>query len=157
MKAAPSFESALNYVSIYGLTFGVSYLMHLLGDMTAPAGAWGGIRFFFPMEVYIGGWGMTWWWNNYDLTLVLGFVVVLNLCLIAWIPPLKKGMRYLPLSVCLFAFLLISWQLNTRDYDFNINGYASREKASHHIQREILGKDLHSFMANIDSKLPFYY
>jgi len=157
MRSAPSLASALGYVGIYGASFGMSYLAHLLIDLTAPAGPWGGIRLFFPMEVYVGGWGMTWWWNNYDLSLVLIFVVVLNLCLISWIPPLKKGMRYLPASVCAFAFMLISWQLNTRGYDFNKQGYVSREKASHHIQKEILGEDIHAVMAKIDKKLPFYY
>ncbi|MCI4666865.1 MAG: metal-dependent hydrolase [Bacteroidia bacterium] len=157
LKGAPSLSSAINYVSVYALTFGLSYFVHLLGDLAAPSGPWHGIQLFFPMEVHVGGWGMTWWWNNYDLSLVLGVVLILNLALIKWIPPLKKGMRYLPACVCGFALLLISWQLSTRGYDFNKEGYATREKASHHIQEEILGHKIHTMMAKFDEKMPFYY
>lgn len=157
IKGTRTVRAGIGYVAIYGAAFGLSYLAHLFADLAAPAGTWGGIRLFFPMEVYVGGWGMTWWWNNYDLTLVLLVVLVLNLVLIACIPPLKKGMRYLPASVCGFAFLLISWLIASRGYDFNKEGYACREKASHHIQEEILGERLHAVMVKIDKKLPFYY
>lgn len=157
IHGARTLKCSLGYTSIYAFTFSISYLIHLLGDLTAPAGPWGGVRLFFPMETYIGGWGMTWWWNNYDLTLVLLVVVVANLILIAWIPPLKKGMRYLPAFICGVAFLLISWQLSSRGYNFNREGYDCRERASHHIQEDILGKRIHRVMVKIDNNLPFYY
>lgn len=157
IKGAKTYRAAFQYVIIYSVAFGLGFTAHLLADLAAPAGPWGGIRLFFPFEIYVGGWGMTWWWNNYDLTLILFVATLLNVVLIAIIPPLKKGVRYLPASVCMFASMMIVWQISTRSFNFNEAGYTTREEASHVIQTQILGEDLHHVMNKMDQQLPFYY
>lgn len=157
LKGASTYARATRYCSIYAIVFGLAYLLHLGGDLVAPGGPWGGIRLFFPFEVYIGGWGFTWWWNNYDLALILLVCSILNIAFIYIIPPLRKGMRQLPGGILILAVLLIGVQLGKRDFDFNRPGYSVREHASKEIQRHMLGESLFSAMEEVDETLPIYF
>lgn len=157
MRGGSTCGVCLRYCSIYALTFAFGYLLHLFGDLVAPGGPWEGIRLFFPFEVYVGGWGFTWWWNNYDLALILFISSLLNVIFIYVIPPLKKGMRQLPGGVLMLSMVLISIQLGKRDFDFNKEGYTVREKASKHIQLHMLGEPLFNTMEEVDDWIPFYF
>ena len=59
--------------------FFLGYMCHLLEDMPTPASVWGGVNFFYPSTHYIGGYGKIWWWNNYDLVIIIFSVIILNL------------------------------------------------------------------------------
>jgi hypothetical protein len=47
--------------------------------MPTPASTWGGVNFFWPFKTYIGGTGHIWWWNNYDIFLIVVAVIIINL------------------------------------------------------------------------------
>jgi inner membrane protein len=143
------------------LAFVLGYLFHLLEDMPTPASSWGGVRLFFPSTEYLGGYGRIWWWNNYDLFLIIMLVILLNLFLHA---VLFKRVRVLMCS-CALVFVmglsLFLYQIKTRTIDFSYSGltnnYAEMETQSKEIQKTILGKRLYTFMEALDQKIPFYF
>ena len=65
------------YKKIYQIYL-ISYLIHVFEDMPTPSFVWGGVAFLFPSENYWGGKGYIWWWNNYDLFLIIISVFFLN-------------------------------------------------------------------------------
>jgi hypothetical protein len=143
------------------LTFLLAYSAHLIEDMITPASVWGGVNLFFPDPTYVGGFGKIWWWNNYDLVLIICSVIAVNLLLILVI---DKSLRLRALS-CLVAFavgaILFVHQINNRPTDFSYEGhtaqYAQFEKQSKEIQRDILGDRLYELMEAIDSKIPLNF
>jgi inner membrane protein len=50
--------------------FFLGYCFHLLADMVTPGGPWRGIGLFWPLPERFGGWGLRWWFHNYDIFLV---------------------------------------------------------------------------------------
>lgn len=64
------------------LGFSTGYLMHLLEDLPTPSGSWDGINFLWPSTQYYGGIGEIWWWNNYDIFLIVVTVCLINAVLI---------------------------------------------------------------------------
>ena len=109
---------------IYPITGLLSFCSHLLGDMPTPASVWGGVAFWFPVESYTGGWGKIWWWNNYDIFLILLSCTLLNLILFR----LKKSRLvniFAPL-IFILSFLFITYQVNHRDFDFGYTGHTSK-------------------------------
>ncbi|MEL6699716.1 MAG: metal-dependent hydrolase [Bacteroidota bacterium] len=154
----------LTYVSAHKfslLAFLCGFILHILEDMPTPASVWGGVHFFFPFPGYIGGFGNIWWWNNYDLVLIISVVVVLNL-LINMIP---KGYHRLKTmsSICVFVIGLVFFmiQINTRPMDFAYSGhtvdYSTFEAHSKDIQQEILGDKLFEIMTAIDRNIPLNF
>ncbi|MGB0525951.1 MAG: metal-dependent hydrolase, partial [Flammeovirgaceae bacterium] len=97
-------------------TFLLAFCAHLLGDLPTPASVWGGIALWFPSSEYVGGWGKVWWWNNYDIFLILLWCTTIN-----FIVFLLFNTQWVKLFSCvlvLSAFLLITHQVNTRGFDF---------------------------------------
>ncbi len=131
-----------------------AYTIHLLEDMPTPAASWGGVRFFWPFSIYIGGGGQIWWWNNYDIFLLVLAVLCINLTIL-FLPSLKKIQTKRWVSVTfVLGLALILTQIFTRNYDFSYEGncknYSEMESQSQQIQQETLGTPLHQLMLKTD-------
>jgi len=143
------------------LAFFFGFIFHLFEDMPTPASVWGGVNLFFPSASYVGGFGIIWWWNNYDLVLIISGVIVLNL-LINIIP---NRFYWFKTKSCISVFLLglslFLVQINTRTVEFSYTGHTANydyfEAQSKDLQREILGDKLFEFMTTIDSKIPLNF
>ena len=149
-------EHYLKYVAFYfGFTF------HLFEDMSTPGSVWGGVNLFFPCSSYIGGLGEIWWWNNYDLVLIIVSVIVIN-SVFNLIRNKFFSLR-IKLSSATFVvgIVLALYQINTRPIDFSYSGHTPKynqyEYQSKQIQRDILGERLYHIMVEIDNKIPLYF
>ena len=143
------------------LAFFFGFLFHLLEDMPTPASVWGGVNLFFPSSKYVGGFGHIWWWNNYDLFLIIFSVIILNL-IVNVVPARYYNLKVKSsLSVFLIGSALFLIQINTRTVDFSYNGhtvnYNHLESQSKKIQRDILGDTLFEIMTDIDNKIPLNF
>lgn len=151
----------INENRFLNLAFFFGFLFHLLEDMPTPSSVWGGVNLFFPSSDYIGGFGNIWWWNNYDLVLIIIGVILLNL-IINLIPAgyYKVKVRSC-ISVSSMGIVLFLIQINTRTTDFSYNGhtinYDNYELQSKNIQRDILGEKLFEIMTSIDNKIPLNF
>ena len=143
------------------LAFFFGFLFHLLEDMPTPASVWGGVNFFFPSSNYIGKFGNIWWWNNYDLVLIIISVIGLNLILNV----LPKRFYSLKVKSSLAVFLIglscFIYQIQTRPVDFSYTGHTNKfeefEKQSKQIQKEILGDRLFEIMTEVDNNIPLNF
>lgn len=141
--------------------FILGFTVHLLEDMPTPAASWGGVNFLWPSASYIGGTGDIWWWNNYDIFLIVVSVIIINLVLSF----IHRWARFnlKALTVCVFAvgFGLSVFQIKTRDFDFAYTGSTSRfqefESKSKELQQEILGDKLFYMMEKFDHSLSIYF
>lgn len=143
------------------LAFFFGFLFHLFEDMPTPASVWGGVNFFFPSDQYIGGFGKIWWWNNYDLVLIIVSIILLN-SLINLAPNTYRALKIKGASfIFLLGFLLSIYQINSRSIDFSYTGHSTDynkfEKQSKLIQKEILGESLYQFMNDLDNKIPLNF
>ncbi len=147
---------------ILGFFFG--FMIHVFEDMPTPEFAWGGVALLFPSTNYTGGTGYIWWWNNYDLFLIILSVVFLNLITTL----IGKLMKVRMHKVCAMIFALgmstYLYQMNTRPFDFQYSGFkghgnvwSTYEKESKEIQKEILGEYLFGIMTDFDNSIPFYF
>ena len=146
------------------LGFFFGFMAHVFEDMPTPEFAWGGVALFFPSVNYTGGKGYIWWWNNYDLFLIITSVVGLNLILslINSFWKLKtKMICFIILGIGMFTYL---YQMNTRPFNFQYTGFkghgnvwSTYEKESKEIQKEILGNYLFEIMTDFDNSIPFYF
>ena len=148
---------SLKNVKLFFIAFFTGFIFHLLEDMPTPASVWGGVNLFYPSSKYIGGFGKIWWWNNYDLVLIIITVIFINLllnCFPKQYHTYKSKASITVFSIGCFIFL---YQINTRTIDFSYTGhttkYAQFEKQSKQIQKEILGEKLFNIMTTIDNKI----
>lgn len=143
------------------VVFLLAGLLHLLEDMITPHCVWGGVRLFWPLKNYYGGTGQIWWWNNYDLFLIIFITGILNIGLSIFYRPNRNFSKYLPILVMCLACLLFVRQINVRRFEYNYRGfnvnYNLLEQKSIEEQQKILGKNLFSLMYGIDSRIPFYF
>lgn len=141
--------------------FVLGFLIHLIEDMPTPGSTWGGVNFFWPSKSYIGGTGDIWWWNNYDVFLIIVCVILVNLLLSFINQFVRFDLKKSTLSVFLIGFIFSVFQIKTRTFDFAYRGYAKHYEAyeakSKEIQRHILGDNLYDFMVRFDNKLTFYF
>ena len=142
---------------LYLLVFIFGFILHLLGDLPTPSSSWNGINLFWPSKHYIGGTGEIWWWNNYDIFLIILSIIIINVITIfigrlAIIKVLK-----ITISIFLLGFVMIIYQIKTRTFDFNYEGHTTKydfyEQKSKEIQKQILGTKLYGFMVGFDNKL----
>lgn len=156
-----SFIADFQHSSLIWLGFILGFILHLLEDMPTPACDWGGVRLLWPIETYFGGTGKIWWWNNYDIFLIISGMIVLNIMILSLKRILKQKIRILTMSVFTIGLILCSFQIKTRNYDFNYIGQTKRfqqyEKKSKEIQKQILGQRLYRFMIGFDNKLPINF
>ena len=163
-KPQASFENIKKFFvskKIYFAAFLSGYILHLFGDLPTPASTWGGIRMFFPFKAYVGGSGKIWWWNNYDLFLIVCAIIALNSALLLSEKYLKNKTKVLAFAVFMFGFCFTAYRTQTRGFDFNYFGNTSRyqeyELKSKDIQKELLGRKLYKIMETIDGNLPIYF
>lgn len=143
---------------IYFVTFVLGYWAHLAGDLPTPASAWGGIALWWPSDTYVGGLGKIWWWNNYDIFLLILTCIFIILMVPLLSKFLKKYARLFSVTILSITFCLIMIQINSRKYDYSTPGqYAQKEQASQKEQERILGKRVYRVMVSFDSKLKFYF
>lgn len=155
-------ELLQNYV-IYIAIFS-SYIIHLLEDMPTPDFVWGGVAFLFPSDNYWGGKGYIWWWNNYDLFLIILSVFVLNLLISLIRLKYRLNARRVGVLILIIGITLYFKQMITRPYDFNYTGFSGHhevwqqnEAKSKKIQKEILGETLFGIMESVDNSIPIWF
>ncbi len=147
--------------NLYLVVFILGYWAHLAGDLPTPASAWNGIDLFWPSGNYIGGYGKIWWWNNYDIFLLIMSCVIINLVIPLIFKDIRKRAGIFSACVLALTLSLILVQVNTRQYDYAYSGntskYAEYEQNSKREQQRILGKKLYYYMAYFDRCLKFYF
>lgn len=137
--------------------FIAGFIMHLFEDMPTPACVWGGIRLLWPLKLYIGGTGDIWWWNNYDIFLIVLGVILVNGVVICSQRIIRIDIRKLVIFVFLLGATLCIFKIKTRGYDFNYVGQTSKcqqyEQKSKDIQRKILGDKTFRIIEGFDKKI----
>jgi inner membrane protein len=141
------------------LSFFFGYIMHLLGDLPTPDAAWNGIRLFWPLPPFVGGFGYIWWWNNYDIFLIFlvgGAINVILMVVNRFIQ--ARPLRYIPALLFLCMFCTAMFQITHRPTSFasagNPAGHADKERQSLTAQKDILGERLYGIMNALDRKIP---
>jgi membrane-bound metal-dependent hydrolase YbcI (DUF457 family) len=155
LSAVAITKSFYNYrFLLAGFFFG--FCIHLSEDMVTPAGSWGGVRLFFPLDTYIGGTGDIWWWNNYDVLLVVSAVLVINLFLLTFSAIGKMNMRKMGLIIFAIGCITSMIQIKTRNFNFNNKVFDRCEGKSKTIQKEILGEKIYNVMERFDKAWIIY-
>lgn len=160
-KSKRNWKTTFHQNRLLLLGFILGFSIHLLEDMPTPAASWGGVNFFWPSSSYIGGTGDIWWWNNYDIFLIVVIVIFLNLSLAGVYRIWKFNLRKSTTLVFLLGFSAALFQIKTREFDFAYSGSTSRyqefEVKSKEIQKELLGDDLFELMEKLDNSLSIYF
>ena len=149
-----------DHIYIY-LAFIVGCIVHMLGDLITPSSVWGGIRMFWPAHTYVGGWGNIWWWNNYDIFLILCLCVVINMILLFTAHWVRVRADVVSLIFTLVAFGAICFQVNKRDTDYAYKGHTPRyqqlETKSKEDQKRMLNPKVYYYMEIFDQNMPFHF
>jgi inner membrane protein len=152
-KGGPAY---LKGVAVYGVALFLGYLMHLLGDLPTPPSTWGGIKLFWPLGVTVGGWGRIWWWNNYDLFLIIYVCCLVNVVALLACRPKGRCMKVLPAVVFALALFAAVYQIDHRPVSFASDTKKSHEQLeadSLRVQKGILGNTLYGLMRDMDGVL----
>ena len=156
-KAEFEFHTKLPFACVF--LFGFSF--HLLEDMPTPACVWGGVRFWSPSESYVGGWGQIWWWNNYDIFLIICSVIVFNSANLFLSRFYLKWKRWVAMMVFGLGFALAVVQMSSRQYDYAYSGFAveytEKELESKREQQRILGATVYAWMLKLDNAIPLNF
>lgn len=146
---------------IYFVVFVLGYWAHLAGDLSTPSSVWGGIALLWPSADYVGGYGNIWWWNNYDIFLLILLSIIINLSVPALSKYIRSRAKVFTTAILCITLIMIVIQVNTRQYDYAYSGntsrYAEMEKNSKKEQERILGKRIYRCMEWFDRKMPFYF
>lgn len=160
-KNTNTFKAVFTQNRLLILGFSAGFFFHLLEDMPTPYCVWGGVNFFFPSDAYIGGFGKIWWWNNYDIFLLIIAVICLNLIVLLFTQKQALIARWFTSFIFLAGLSLSIYQMQTRGFDFNYKGhtpkYQQYEQKSKKLQREILGEDLYKLMLRFDNTVPLNF
>lgn len=139
------------------ISFIAGYILHLIEDMPTPNNYWDGVRFFWPSGRYVGGTGEIWWWNNYDIFLIVLASIAVNGLLITLKPFIKVEVKTAAVLVFVISFMACVGQIKTRGYSFNnprkVSKYQENEAKSLELQEKILGKKLFSIMETFDNNI----
>ncbi len=134
---------------------------HLIEDMLTPAGPWGGVRLLWPSKAYFGGLGVIWWWNNYDIFLIVSGVLIFNLSTILLRLANTKFSRYIPLMLLSIGIVLCLDRIGSRKYNYNYSGFTTSfkelEMKSKEEQKALLGKHTYDFFSKLDNNIPFNF
>ena len=146
---------------LYWISFILGFLIHLLEDMVTPGSVWGGVNFFWPSNSYLGGTGDIWWWNNYDIFLIVLGVIFLNGFILGAKQFIKIDVRKLTVGIFILGFAFSLFQIKTREFDFAYKGHTSRynefEIKSKEIQKRELGTRLYNLMERFDNRIPINF
>jgi membrane-bound metal-dependent hydrolase YbcI (DUF457 family) len=149
------------FLCTWGLAFVLGYWVHLLGDMPTPASVWGGVNLFWPATTYVGGYGKIWWWNNYDIFLLISICILLNIIVIFMRKFPTRIKKTSVTGILLITALITLWQINSRQVDYAYSGNTSKhsalEQASKEEQERILGKPCYFLMNSFDRLIPFNF
>ncbi|MCG8700493.1 MAG: metal-dependent hydrolase [Bacteroidales bacterium] len=158
-KKTKSFKNTISKYRYVVIAFFVAFIIHISEDMVTPSSGWGGVNLFWPLNYYIGGWGYTWWWNNYDIFLLIVILLSFNLILVPFSMVYGFKMKLTSLISSLVIFFLIAFQIFNRDYNYNSNSVAFHEHEHHSFmqQQEILGDAIFLKMRWLDKKIPVYF
>ena len=153
------------YLGRYRLVFAgflLGYYTHLLGDIPTPASSWGGVNLFWPSKTYIGGTGHIWWWNNYDIFIIVLSMITANTILL--LSQKRIGMRLCKRAASVIAvagFALVLSQIASRTNSYAYSGhtprYAEMEAQSKEEQKRILGDKVFGIMEVLDKHLKIYF
>jgi membrane-bound metal-dependent hydrolase YbcI (DUF457 family) len=136
--------------------FVLGCMAHAAGDLITPASVWGGVRLFWPFPVYIGGWGNVWWWNNYDIFLIISAGALFNILLIVIAEHVRLRAGLISLTVVLLILAGVWRQAATRQTGYAYTGHTSRyqqlERKSKQ-EQHILGTKLYRVMERFDQWL----
>jgi len=156
-----NFHGFLKSHLIYFIVFVLGFWAHLAGDLPTPSSVWGGIDLFWPTKDYVGGYGKIWWWNNYDIFLLIVGCIILNLTITTMPGYIRQRAKVFTSCILILTISLILFQVNTRQYDYeyigNTSKYTEFEKNSKKEQQRILGKRLYNYMERFDNVLKFYF
>jgi inner membrane protein len=134
------------------------FLLHLAGDLVTPASVWGGVQLLWPLDVMVGGWGWTWWFNNYDVFLlqVSGLGVLGLVSLVPGTRPVLARLLPAVLLACVLLGSTILLQLRQQDYAYTGHApdYSGLEQASLDEQQRLLPADLYALMISFDQAMP---
>lgn len=160
-RSFSSLISSLNKYKLILIGFLSGFIVHLLGDIPTPSCVWGGINFFWPANIYIGGTGDTWWWNNYDIFIIVIMTILINFISATALRWMKIDAKKLTITVFILGLTLGFIQIKSRNFDFNYTGHTPRynefEIKSKELQVDILGDGLYNFMDSLDNKLPLNF
>lgn len=151
----------LNTLVLTFVTLSCAFMFHLFEDMPTPHCVWGGVNLFWPNSTYVGGFGKIWWWNNYDLFLLICGVIITN-SVILLLSQFKLTLpRFSGVATLLIGASLMIGQINSRQHNYNYKGhtidYVLLENQSKEEQEAILGSSLYSFMEWFDNKIPLNF
>lgn len=137
------------------------FWIHLFEDIPTPGSVWGGVNLFWPSKFYVGGTGYIWWWNNYDLFLIILSIVSINLLIFAIERLIIIKSYKLTTLAFILGMALFIIQIKTRETDFNYKGFTSGynelESKSKKIQKKILGNKVYNTMLGFDNLLPLNF
>lgn len=157
LKGARHIRGAISYLWPYFAAFAAAYGMHLVADLFTPAGTWGGIRLFFPFEVYVGGWGMVWWWNNYDIFTLLLVCVAVNSAAHLFMRSGSRNLRLSTLAVWIGCMGFMGFQIHARGIDFNTDDFVARDYKALTFQAHHLPKPWFETLWKMDEAIPWYF
>lgn len=139
------------------LAFFVAFVIHLFEDMPTPSCVWGGVNLFWPSKNFVGGTGSIWWWNNYDIFLIVVLCIAVNAGFIVFLKKLAKAQKLTTLISVIVFISLAYGQIKSRPVDFNYTGFTKKfgnyEQKSLEIQQEKLSKPTYKFMRWFDRKV----
>lgn len=153
-RAPKSFRESLQSPALLGFVLG--FWLHLVEDMLTPGSSWGGVRLLWPLKTYVGGWGKIWWWNNYDLFLIVSGT--LAACVTVLIVRRQRRMRVLLIGLFALGIMLFSIQVAERDANYAYTRRTAQtpnfEAESRRQQRETLPSWLYRTMSWVDDHVP---
>lgn len=137
----------------YPVAFILGFHAHLFEDMITPPGPWQGIAYFWPGTNFSGGWNKIWWWNNYDLFLIVCAVLTIN-----WTSVLiSKKARIINSVTLLVGIALFAVQVERHAADRPTIATKNNEEASKLMQKKYLGETIYSLMERLDDKIPIAF
>ncbi|MCH2198848.1 MAG: metal-dependent hydrolase [Flavobacteriales bacterium] len=160
-RQSVKYRSWIKRKALFMIAFTLGMTFHCIEDMLTPPGPWDGIAFYWPHPEYIGGWGKIWWWNSYDLFLIVLGSIFLNSLILLFAKRIHVKAKSLAPVVLGLAMILFIMQVNNRrtDYSNFIGGkdYPSFEEQSLKYQEEILGPTVYEWMVRFDESLPVMF
>ena len=152
-------QESILYISVL-----FAFNTHLLEDMITPEFVWGGVAYLFPSEDYWGGTGEIWWWNNYDLFLIIFLTFTINIFALIICRVVRLTWKWFGVGVFCVGVFFFFFQLKTRPIFFQYKGFSghhaiweTNERLSKEVQKEILGGDVYEFMEKLDNEIPFWF
>ncbi len=142
-------------------SFYLGYIAHLAGDIPTPSCVLGGVNLLWPSKEYVGGTGSIWWWNNYDLFIIILTGLALNILLITLLYKLNVRAARFSLLIPVLTLTMVLFQISNRKNDYAYRGftpaYNQLEKKSLNEQKEVLGERIYRIMTRLDRRINIHF